>query len=78
MNEQLSTQFTEDVAASKQAQCNRVSCGKMIQVGEQRHYIANQDYTKPGKYVCSDCRSFYKTRMATTRRLVPHSQGQGM
>ena len=80
MYNQLSAQFTEDIAATQAYICERKNCasGRIIQVGEKRLYVSSEDPTMPGKYVCEGCYLVYQTRSSsTTKRLeiMPDSKG---
>ena len=50
-------QFTENVVATRAAQCERLSCENIIQPGEPR--IAKEDVTNHIKYVCQTCAIHY-------------------
>lgn len=68
MDAPIASQFTEDVIATRVSTCERLKCGKMIKIGEPRHFIGNQDHTLPGKFVCGGCYEYYKRSSSTTLR----------
>ena len=56
----MAFQFTENVAATRDAPCERLSCPTIIQPGEPR--IAETDFTGHTKLVCAPCSKYYKDK----------------
>ncbi|KAH9481781.1 Myosin heavy chain kinase C [Psilocybe cubensis] len=69
-NLHISTQFTEDVIAKTPSKCERPSCQAIIQVGDQRIYLASQNPNVSGKYVCKACFDHYARKSVTLARVV--------
>lgn len=69
MADNMETQFTVDQIATNPVACERIgSCGKLIQPGEPRLYVASRGQQGIGKYVCFACYNHYKQSPATTVR----------
>lgn len=73
----VATQFTEDVLATQMVPCDRPSCQVIIQPGQPRLYMANQNESGNGRYLCAKCHEYYMqkpaTSITTVRRGTDHT-----
>ena len=76
--EQLHAQFTENVLAEKDVECDRTACdtnGGIIPAGQRRYYVfpkldKNGVAHGPGKYCCKNCYIYYRGQKDTVIRTV--------
>ena len=75
LNMELVAHFTEDAVAENDTICQRSACGTFIPKGAPCFYIATDNPSKAGRFVCKSCFDWYSKKPTTTVRTTMRAKG---